>query len=110
MCSCTSSLSRWIDLEGGVLRDSSFQRLRLISDWRSKRQEESKKPAASLGRRTVSWHTKFQHWHEIGETTRWTELPARLGGGEPEGLTLEEAFTMVHDMLVGVKPAAGRLG
>jgi hypothetical protein len=41
----------------------------------------------------------FQHWEEIGEAQRWADLLDRLGGGEPDGLTLEEAFDMVHDML-----------
>ncbi|MGA9598455.1 MAG: BTAD domain-containing putative transcriptional regulator, partial [Acidimicrobiia bacterium] len=41
----------------------------------------------------------FQHWEEIGEAQRWAELLDRLGASEPEGLTLEEAFGMVHDML-----------
>jgi hypothetical protein len=43
--------------------------------------------------------SNFGHWDELGETKRWADLLDRVGGGEPEGLTLEEAFEMVHSML-----------
>jgi hypothetical protein len=43
--------------------------------------------------------SNFGHWDELGETKRWGEVLDRLGGGEPDGLTLEEGFEMVHDIL-----------
>lgn len=45
--------------------------------------------------------SNFKHWDELGETARWAELLERLGGGKPEGLSLEAAFDMVHGMLAG---------
>jgi len=44
--------------------------------------------------------TRFRFDDEFGETQRWSDLLERLGGGEPEGVTLEEAFWRVHDMVV----------
>jgi predicted ATPase/DNA-binding SARP family transcriptional activator/tetratricopeptide (TPR) repeat protein len=44
---------------------------------------------------------KFPHTGPAGQADRWAEVLDRLGGGEPEGLTVEAAFDMVHGMLAG---------
>lgn len=49
--------------------------------------------------------SNFNHWDELGETGQWAELLTRLGGGEPDGLSLDQGFTMVHDILVDDKRA-----
>ncbi|MDJ0791257.1 MAG: BTAD domain-containing putative transcriptional regulator [Acidimicrobiia bacterium] len=47
---------------------------------------------------------RYPHTGPAGEAELWAELLERLGGGEPAGLTLEEGFNLVHEILSSRSP------